>query len=122
MQIERSGLFSSPGPPLSGKPLKGGEGLLKSHRDKALMDMYERYRESAEQAGIWDRLGHNGFFSDYAITNAQEYLADGIMFYTKGERSREILKKADPSLYGYISDLMALRPGEAAPREQAPGK
>jgi len=80
--------------------------LLRSEKDPCLQSIYQNYSYRAAQTSCLGRLRHDGFFSDYATHNPQEYLAEGIMFYTRSEHSRRILEKADSALYGYIEQLM----------------
>jgi hypothetical protein len=84
--------------------------LLRSEKDQHLQSLYQNYRDRASQTSWLERLRHDGFFSDYATHSPQEYLAEGIMFYTRSEHSRRILEKADSALYGYIEQLMKSLP------------
>jgi hypothetical protein len=85
---------------------KPGGPVLHSDRDAHLSELYESYKSHAEDLSWWQRLRGEGFWSDYATTNVHEYLADGIMFFTRSDHSRESLRNADPGLYRYIEDIM----------------
>lgn len=83
-----------------------GKAVLRSERSSELEALYEGYCKRVEGLSWWDRLMHNGFWSDYATTSVHEYLADGIMFHTGGDRARGRLAKADPALSAYVGKLL----------------
>lgn len=56
---------------------------------------------------LWNKF-HNQrtFISEYASTQPKEYFAVSLEYYFNSEK-KELLKKCDPGMYGFISNLIA---------------
>lgn len=82
----------------------GDRPILKSDRDEHLEGLYREYRERVEESPGWQRFLHRGpMWSEYALTNVHEYLAEGVMKYCAGDRR---LREQDPGLQEYVRDLV----------------
>ncbi|MBI3927312.1 MAG: hypothetical protein HY319_17375 [Armatimonadetes bacterium] len=84
----------------------GAEPVLKSERDQKLGALYEDYRSRVEALPWWKRLFRLDMWSDYATSNVHEYLAEGVMYYTRSERSQERLRREDQGLCSYVEGFL----------------
>lgn len=88
------------------EPDEADHAVLRSHRDEKLQAMYHDYCERVEGLSFWQRLLHRGLWSDYATTSPQEYVAEGVMDYTRSDSTRRRLERNDPALSAYVHDLL----------------
>lgn len=88
------------------EPDTADQPVLRSERDEELEELYTAYCRRAEEASWWERLLHRKEWSGYARTSVQEYLADGIMDYTRSQRTRSRLEREDPGLASYLEGFL----------------
>lgn len=79
---------------------------FKSCEDNVLNNHYEDYMKQYEKMNWFERLYDKRLWSEYATQNIEEYLAEGICFYSTGENSRKKLQNADPKLCEYVAKLL----------------
>ncbi len=87
-------------PDLDGKP------VLRSHVDPELGKLYSNYVDRCKSRGWADRLWGSTQWSEYATTNVQEYLAEGVRLFATSSRSHQKLAKSDPALSSYIEQVL----------------
>lgn len=87
-------------------PDGNGKPVLKSEIDPEVARMHRAYCERVDQLHWWQKLCHRTQWSDYARTSPQEYLAEGVMDYTRSPHHNERLRKADPELHAYVQGLL----------------
>lgn len=87
-------------PDLDGKP------VLRSQVDPELGKLYNNYLERCQNRSWTDRLWGSTQWSEYATTNVQEYLAEGVRLFATSSRSHQKLAKSDPALSNYIKQVL----------------
>ena len=87
-------------PDVDGKP------VLRSEVDPRVSQMHKAYCERVEALAWWQKFSHKTQWSDYARTTPKEYLAEGVMDYTRSPHHNERLRKADPELHAYVQGLL----------------
>lgn len=87
-------------PDVDGKP------VLRSEVDPKVAGMHKAYCERVEALSWWQRWTSSTEWSDYARTTPQEYLAEGVMDFTRSPHHNEKLRQADPELHGYVRGLL----------------
>ena len=85
-----------------------GKAMLKSHQDTELAQLHQEYKERVDALPWYNKLFEcgGGLWSDYATTNPQEYLAEGVRLYASSERSKEKLLRDDPKLAQYVEEFL----------------
>jgi hypothetical protein len=102
-------------------PDEPGAAVLRSQRDEGLQKLYADYCQRVGGLSWWQRhLGHQ-MWSDYATTSVQEYLAEGIMHFSRSQASRRRLERSDPELCRYLEEFL-LADGSSASAEDAPAR
>lgn len=86
----------------------GGKAVLKSELDQQLQQLHHEYKERVESLPWYNKLLERGggLWSDYATTNPQEYLAEGVRLYASSERGKEKLLRDDPKLAHYVEAFL----------------
>lgn len=87
-------------------PDVGGKPVLRSEVDTRVAGMHKAYCERVEDLSWWQKWTSGTRWSDYARTTPQEYLAEGVMDFTRSPRHNEKLRQADPELHAYVQGLL----------------
>lgn len=85
-----------------------GNAVLKSELDQELQQLHQEYKERVDALPWYNKLFERGggLWSDYATTNPQEYLAEGVRLYASSERGKEKLLRDDPKLAHYVENFL----------------
>lgn len=89
-------------------PDPDGEAVLRSELDEDLQQLHQDYKERVESLPWYNRFFNfgGGLWSDYATTNPQEYLAEGVRLYASSESGRRQLERDDPKLAEYVETFL----------------
>lgn len=90
------------------EPDRDGQPVLKSEVDPKLQGLYQEYLGRCQETGWWDKLWGRTQWSEYATTNPQEYLAEGVRLFTTSDRSHRQLSKNDPALEAYLAEFLKM--------------
>ncbi len=85
-----------------------GNAVLKSEQDSELQQLHQEYKERVDALPWYNKLFERGggLWSEYATTNPQEYLAEGVRLYASSERGKEKLLRDDPKLANYVESFL----------------
>ena len=83
-----------------------GKAVLRSEVDSQVKELHQSYCERVSQASWWDKLLGHVQWSDYATTNPQEYLAEGVRKFAGSQRAHDQLAHQDPKLTSYLEGFL----------------
>lgn len=87
-------------------PDEGEKPVLRSERDPRLQQLHQSYCQRVDELSWWQKFCSRTMWSDYARTNPQEYLAEGVMDFTRSPHHNQRLLQADPELHAYVQGLL----------------
>ena len=80
-----------------------GSARYRSQTDSTLQSNYQHYMEQVESPQPRRRTQ----WSEYAQTNHQEYLAEGVTYYLDSEQKKTELQRKDPRHFDYIEQFLS---------------
>ncbi len=85
-----------------------GNAALKSEGDSEIQLLHQEYKERVDALPWYNKLFEcgGGLWSEYATTNPQEYLAEGVRLFASSERGKEKLLRDDPKLAQYVDSFL----------------
>ncbi|MCE7873411.1 hypothetical protein DYH09_23970 [bacterium CPR1] len=87
-------------------PDEGEKPVLRSERDPRLQQLHQSYCRRVDELSWWQKFCSQTMWSDYARTSPQEYLAEGVMDFTRSPHHNQRLLRADPELHAYVQGLL----------------